>query len=66
MYEPRQRNVFVSGVSEDNDDRPTYFEQFNLNQGQLKPSCCTTNDISLTCPKLYTTDITILVMPVEY
>ena len=49
MYEPRQRNVLVSGVSDDDDSR-TYFQLFHLTRGQLKPSCCTTDDITLTCP----------------
>ena len=47
-YKPKQRIVFVS----EGNPNTSYFQQLNLPNGQLKPSCCTpdTNNLAITCP----------------
>ena len=49
-YEPKQRIVFVSGDS--GNPNTSYFQQLNLPNGQLKPSCCTpdTSNLEIGCP----------------
>ena len=38
-YEPRQRNVFVAGIPTQQ-EAVSYFDQFNLVRGLLRPGCC--------------------------
>ena len=47
VYVPQERKVFIVGRLEQ--ERISYFEQFNLTRGLLKPSCCT-SDETLSCP----------------
>ena len=48
-YEPKQRIVLVTGGS--GDSNTSYFQQLNLPNGQLKPSCCTPDidNLEITC-----------------
>ena len=57
MYEPRERNVFISG---DSGNEISYFEQFNLTRGLLQPSCCNPDDVTLSCPGGSTQRISLL------
>ena len=57
MYEPRERNVFISG---DSGNETAYFEQFNLTKGLLQPSCCSPDDVTLSCPGVSTQTISLL------
>ena len=60
IYEPRMRNVFVFTDSGD-DESPSYFQQFNLTQGLLKPGCCNGDDhIRLFCPGNSTQTLSLL------
>ena len=47
-YEPNQRIVFVS----EGNPNTSYFQQLNLPNGQLKPSCCTPDidNLEIKCP----------------
>ena len=49
-FEPKQRIVLVTGGS--GDRNTSYFQQLNLPNGQLKPSCCTPDidNLEITCP----------------
>ena len=47
VYVPQERKVFIVGRSEQ--ERISYFQQFNLTKGLLKPSCCS-SDKTLYCP----------------
>ncbi|CAI8020961.1 Fibulin-5, partial [Geodia barretti] len=59
IYEPRERNVFISGGSDN--ERPSSFEQFNLTRGLLQPSCCSADDhVKLSCPGDSTQTISLL------
>ena len=57
VYEPRERNVFISG---DSGSETSYFEQFNLTKGLLQPSCCSPDDVILSCPGDSTQTISLL------
>ena len=49
LYMPKQRTVFVSGNARNQNS--SFFTKFNLQRGQLMPSCCTPDDtLSITCP----------------
>ena len=59
MYEPQQRDVFISSGSRD--EGASYFQQMNLPQGQLKPSCCSADDlITISCPGTSTEAVSLL------
>ena len=58
MYEPQQRNVFISGDS--GSEAPSYFEHFGLTEGLLQPSCCSPDDVTLSCPGDSTQTISLL------
>ena len=48
MYEPQQQSVLVSSGS---GNEETYFQQLGLPRGQLRPSCCRSDDqLTLSCP----------------
>ena len=47
VYVPQERKVLIVGRSEQ--ERISYFQQFNLTRGLLKPTCCT-SDKTLSCP----------------
>ena len=57
IYLPSERNVLVTGGY--NNERPSYFEQFNLTRGLLQPSCCSA-DVTLSCPGDSTQTISLL------
>ena len=57
VYEPRERNVFISGDSE---NETAYFEQFNLTRGLLQPSCCSPDNFTISCPGGSTQTISLL------
>ena len=49
IYEPRQRDIFISSGPRAEGD--SYFEKMNLPRGQLKPSCCSTDELfTIACP----------------
>ena len=59
MYEPRVRNVYISGGSDN--ETQSYFERFNLTRGLLQPSCCSADDhVTLSCPGGSTRPISLL------
>ena len=59
MYEPRVRNVYISGGSDN--ETQSYFEQFNLTRGLLQPSCCSADvHVTLSCPGGSTQTISLL------
>ena len=47
VYKPRERNVFVTGVPQQ--ETVSYFDQFNLTRGLLRPGCCDAG-LQLSCP----------------
>ncbi|CAI8033854.1 P-selectin, partial [Geodia barretti] len=59
MYVPRERNVYISGGSDN--ETQSYFERFNLTRGLLQPSCCSADDhVTLSCPGGSTQSISLL------
>ena len=49
LFRPKQRTIFVSGNA--GSQNSSFFTKFNLQRGQLKPSCCTPDDtLSIKCP----------------
>ena len=49
LFRPKQRTIFVSANT--GSQNSSFFTKFNLQRGQLMPSCCTPNDaLSITCP----------------
>ena len=53
-YEPRERNVFVTGVPQQ--ETVSYFDQFNLTRGLLRPGCCDSS-LQLSCPGTQTVSL---------
>ena len=56
-YEPRERSVFVTGVSQQ--ETESYFDQFNLTRGLLRPGCCDAG-LQLSCPGNSTQTVSLL------
>ena len=49
LFRPKQRTIFVRGNA--GSQNSSFFTKFNLQRGQLKPSCCTPDDtLSIPCP----------------
>ena len=63
VYVPQERTVFIVGRSEQ--ERISYFQQFNMTRGLLKPSCCT-SDETLYCPGNGTVAVVTLKSPCEW
>ena len=63
VYVPQERTVFIVGRLEQ--ERISYFEQFNLPRGLLKPSCCT-SDKTLYCPGNGTVAVVTLKSPCQW
>ena len=60
IYKPRERDIYVTGGTI-NSGRQSYFEQFNLTRGLLRPSCCSADDhVTLSCPGDSTQKISLL------
>ena len=60
IYKPRERYIYVTGGTI-NSGRQSYFEQFNLTRGLLRPSCCSADDhVTLSCPGDSTQTISLL------
>ena len=47
VYKPRERYILVTGVTQH--ERVSYFDQFNLTRGLLRPGCCDAG-LQLSCP----------------
>ena len=63
VYVPQERKVFIVGRSEQG--RISYFQQFNLTRGLLKPSCCS-SDKTLYCPGNGTVAVVTLKSPCKW
>ena len=49
LFRPKQRTIIVSGNA--GSQNSSFFTKFNLQRGQLKPSCCTPDDtLLIECP----------------
>ena len=49
-YEPHERSVLVTGVTQqEHQGTESYFDQFNLDRGLLRPGCCDAG-LRLSCP----------------
>ena len=58
IHLPREGDVFVTGGSDN--ERKSHFEQFSLPKGLLQPSCCSADDVTLSCPGASTQTISLL------
>ena len=56
-YEPRERIVLVTGVTQQ--ETESYFDQFNLTRGLLRPGCCDAG-LQLSCPGSSTQTVSLL------
>ena len=56
-YEPRERSVLVTGVTQQ--ETESYFDQFNLVRGLLRPGCCDAG-LQLSCPGSSTQTLSLL------
>ena len=56
-YEPRERTVLVTGVTQQ--ETESYFDQFNLTRGLLRPGCCDAG-LQLSCPGSSTQTVSLL------
>ena len=56
-YEPRERSVLVTGVPQQ--ETESYFDQFNLIRGLLRPGCCDAG-LQLSCPGISTQTVSLL------
>ena len=57
VYEPQERSVLITGVTQQ--ERDSYFDQFYLARGLLRPGCCDI-DLQLSCPGSSTQTVSLL------
>ena len=57
VYKPQERSVLVTGVTQQ--ETESYFDQFNLVRGLLRPGCCDAG-LQLSCPGSSTQTVSLL------